>query len=104
MTFITEPTHYHKTVLSDLQGSWSLLRESVVENYNFDNAAKLLFHIDEATSWESVRNLAIMKNSFILIKNIALQSHAPQVILEAIEEVQYDLDETLQALKDGEIS
>jgi len=104
MTFITEPTHYHKTALSDLQGSWSSLRESVVDNFNFDNAGKLLFHIDEATSWESVRNLAIMKDSFILIKNIALQSNAPQAILEAIEDVHYDLDETLQALKEGEIS
>ncbi len=98
MAFITEPTHYQKTVLSDLQGSWSLLREVVVNNFNFDNSDKLLFYIDEATSWESVRNLAIMKDSFILIRNIALQSHVPQIILEAIDEVQYDLDETLQAL------
>jgi len=45
-----------------------------------------------------------MKDSFILIKNIALQSNAPQAILEAIEDVHYDLDETLQALKEGEIS
>lgn len=45
-----------------------------------------------------------MKDSFILIRNIAIQSHAPQVILEAIDEVKYDLDETLQALKEGEIS
>ncbi|WP_431065676.1 hypothetical protein [Methylotuvimicrobium sp.] len=104
MAFIQEPTHYHKTVLSDLQGSWSLLRETVVNNFNFENADKLLFHIDEAMSWEFVRNLARMRATFILVRNIALQSQAPQVILDAIDEVQHDLDETMQALAQGELS
>lgn len=103
MPFIQEPTHYHKTVLSDLQGSWNLLRETVVTNFNFENADKLLFHIDEAMSWESVRNLATMKATFILIRNIALQSQAPKAVLEAIDQVQDDLDETMQALANGEI-
>ena len=104
MTFIQEPTHYHKTVLSDLQGSWSVLRETVVDNPDFENADKLLFHVDEAMSWESVRNLARMKSTFILIRNIALQAQAPQAILDALDDVQYNLDETLQALAEGEIS
>jgi len=43
-----------------------------------ENADKLLFHIDEAMSWESVRNLARMKTTFILIRNIALQALADQ--------------------------
>ena len=104
MTFIQEPTHYHKTVLSDLQGSWSVLRETVVDNPDFENADKLLFHVDEAMSWESVRNLAKMKSTFILIRNIALQAQAPQALLDALDDVQYNLDETLQALAEGEIS
>jgi hypothetical protein len=32
MTFITEPTGYEKTAISDLQGSWHNLRDAVVEN------------------------------------------------------------------------
>jgi hypothetical protein len=103
MSFIQEPTHYQKTVLSDLQGSWSLLRETVVNNFNFENADKMLFHIDEAMSWESVRNLTIMKATFILIRNIALHSKASESILAAIDQVQYDLDETMQALAEGKI-
>jgi len=35
MGFSTEPEGYHKTALSDLQGSWSVLREAIVENYGF---------------------------------------------------------------------
>lgn len=30
MPFTQEPTGYEKTILSDLQGSWQVLRESVV--------------------------------------------------------------------------
>ena len=103
MPFIQEPMHYQKTVLSDLQGSWTQLRDAVVTNFDFDNVEKLLFHIDEAMSWESVRNLANMKATFILIRNIALQSQAPKAVLEAIDQVQDDLEETIQALADGKI-
>ena len=103
MSFIQEPTYYQKTALSDLQGSWALLRDTVVSNFNFENADKLLFHIDEAMSWESVRNLTRMKATFILIRNIALQSKAPKAVLEATDQVQDDLDETMQALAAGEI-
>ena len=74
MTFITESTGYHKTVLSDLQGAWTNLRESVMEDFGFPNSDKLLFHIDEAMSWECVRNLKLMKETFLLIQNISVQS------------------------------
>jgi hypothetical protein len=30
MAFKTEPTGYEKTILSDLQGAWIVLRESVI--------------------------------------------------------------------------
>ena len=57
MAFPTEPTGYEKTILSDLQGAWTMLRESVVETKGFDGWDLVLFHIDEAMSWETVRNL-----------------------------------------------
>jgi hypothetical protein len=48
---------YVKTALSDLQGAWIILRDAVVDNFGFPDSDKLLFHIDEAMSWESVHNL-----------------------------------------------
>ena len=36
MSFTTESSGYEKTSLSDLQGAWTLLRESVVETGGFD--------------------------------------------------------------------
>jgi hypothetical protein len=57
MTFKTEPTGYEKTILSDLQGAWQCLHQEVAENPGFDGWERALFHIDEAMSWESVRNI-----------------------------------------------
>ncbi len=54
-------------------------------------------------SWESVRNLQTMKSTFIIIRNIALQSNVNQDILETIDDVKNDLDETFQSLPEGEI-
>ena len=61
MHMFTEPTGYKKTILSDLQGAWEWLRETVVENAGFEGWERVLFHIDEAMSWEIVRNLERMK-------------------------------------------
>lgn len=74
MGFAKEPSGYNKTALSDLQGAWSNLRETVVDNFGFPNSDKLFFHIDEAMSWECVRNLKLMKETLLLAHNIAAQS------------------------------
>jgi hypothetical protein len=102
MPFIKEPTGYEKTALSDLQGSWASLRDAVVDNFGFPQSDKLLFHIDQAMSWESVRNLDQMKQTFILIQNIATQSNAPAEVLEWVDIVREDLDEVLAAIAEGE--
>ena len=101
MVFITEPFGYEKTELSDLQGSWGNLRNAVVEHYDFPDSDKLLFHIDEAMSWESVRNLTVMKSTFILVQNIARQSNAPDEVIDFIDDVRDDLDAALIATGDG---
>jgi len=36
MSFTQEQTGYEKTILSDLQGAWQALRDSVVEAAGFD--------------------------------------------------------------------
>lgn len=70
MSFPTEPTGYEKTILSDLQGAWIVLRDSVVESGGFDGCDMALFHIDEAMSWETVRNLNLMPPLVLMIRNI----------------------------------
>lgn len=101
MGFSKEPCAYSKTALSDLQGAWADLRDTVVSNFGFPNSDKLLFHIDEAMSWECVRNLKLMKETLLLVHNIAMQS-APEEINELVETVREQLDEVYSAITEGE--
>jgi hypothetical protein len=73
MAFITEGDGYEKTILSDLQHAWILLRESVVEMGRFDNWNRLLLHIDEAMSGETVRKIDRMPPLLLIIRNLRLQ-------------------------------
>ena len=101
MAFTKEPTAYFKTALSDLQGAWSMLREAVVANFGFQNSDQLLFHIDEAMSWECVRNLKLMKETLLLVHNIARQS-APEEINELVDIARENLEEVQSAIAGGE--
>jgi hypothetical protein len=103
MSFFKEPTHYKKTALSDLQGAWNILRETVVENFGFPGSDKIIFHIDEAMSWECVRDLNRMYPLINLIHNQANQNEAPESVLEAIIEVRNNFEEVRTALNKGEI-
>jgi hypothetical protein len=77
MSFYKEPTQYEKTALSDLQGAWTILRDAVVENFGFPGSDKIIFHIDEAMSWECVRDLNRM---YPLIKSVDFRSrHAKRI-------------------------
>ena len=99
MGFETEPTGYRKTVLSDLQGAWQNLRDTVAEQPGFPNWERALFHIDEAMSWESVRNLRRMQMSLLFVRNILLQADGlPQGVAECLESLSELMDETLDAL------
>ena len=103
MSFYKEPSHYEKTALSDLQGAWTILRDTVVENFGFPGSDKIIFHIDEAMSWECVRDLNRMYPLINLIHNLANQNEAPESVLEAIIEVRNDFEEVRTALNKGEI-
>lgn len=102
MRFETEPTGYGKTTLSDLQGSWGNLRRAVVENFGFPNSDKLLFHIDEAMSWESVRNLKQMKFTLLLVQNIVAQTESPDEVIEWVNDVKESLEGVFEAIAEGE--
>ncbi len=103
MTFDTEPTGYEKTILSDLQGAWQCLRREVAENPGFNGWERALFHIDEAMSWESVRNLRQMHRRLILVRNILQKADVPDALAGSLEAVSELMDETLEALSNGEI-
>ena len=103
MGFDVEPTGYEKTILSDLQGAWQCLRQEVAENPSFDGWERALLHIDEAMSWESVRNLLLMQRSLLLVRNILQQADVPDGVTECLDEVSALMDETLAALARGEI-
>ena len=101
MSFETESSGYIKTALSELQGSWENLRDSVVENFGFPDSDKLLFHIDEGMSWESVRDLKKMKSTLLLVQNIANQSTSPDEVIEFIYDVRETLEETFKEISEG---
>ncbi|MEE8429924.1 MAG: hypothetical protein V3S16_01605 [Candidatus Desulfatibia sp.] len=98
MPFTKEPTGYEKTILSDLQGAWILLRESVAEAAGFEGWDRALFHIDEAMSWEAVRNLRLMPPLLLIIRNICSQGNAPQEVLENIQWVDDILKKVLSEI------
>lgn len=102
MGFIKEPEAYYKRALSDLQGAWGNLRDGVVNNFGITGSDKLLFHIDEAMSWECVRNLKLMEETFLLVQNVAIQSKAPDEVMELIGMVRENLDDVFAAIKEGE--
>ena len=101
MNFYQEPTHYEKTILSDLQGVWEVLRDEVVKEHAGRDCSQLLFHINEAMSWESVRNLNQMKNTFVLVQSIAQQINVSDEIMELIEDVRDVLYEVLNQTQRG---
>jgi len=102
MSFGQEETRYAKTAISDLQGAWMLLRDQVVKEFGFEGADRLLFHIDEAMSWECVRALNQMKPLILVIENIARQSEASDEIVELVSNVRDNYEEALEAIREGE--
>jgi hypothetical protein len=98
MSFPTEASGYERGILSDLQGAWAVLRESIVDSGGFDAADRALLHIDEATSWEMVRRLDYMPPLLLLVRNICTQGNAPddvmqnlEILSELMDEVQADI-------------
>jgi hypothetical protein len=96
MTFNQEETGYEKTILSDLQGAWICLRESVLEAFGFQGSDRAIFHIDESMSWEVVRDLRRMAPLLLIIRNICIQGGAPKKVIEDINFVDEILKQVLE--------
>ena len=75
-----------------MQGAWTNLRDEVVESFGFPELDKLLFHIDEAMSWKSVRDLKKMKSTLLLVQNIIAQASSPEEVIYWVGEVRQPLE------------
>ena len=102
MNFYTEPTGYEKTIISDLQGAWENLREAVVDDAGFEEWERILFHIDEAMSWESVRDIERMQSTFMVIRNIAVKAKIPDTLTHWLQEFSMILDNVLKRIANDE--
>lgn len=103
MNFYQEPTRYEKTIISDLRGACEVLRDEVIKEHSGKGCSQLLFHINEAMSWESVRDLKHMKNTFVLVQNIAQQINVSEEIIELIENVRDVLIKVLNEIQRGKL-
>ena len=101
MTFFTEPAGYEKTILSDLKGAWECLRDAVAEQAGFTGWDRMLFHIDEAMSWETVRRLERMEPLVVLIRNLAVQGQAAEEVMELLEDINDILGEIDEMQRQG---
>jgi len=90
-----------KTAWSDCQGAWTNLREAVVAAHPYPESHRLLLHIDEGMSWESVRDLELMRKALTLVENIARQAKAPKDVIDNIEHVRESFQELLEAFEEG---
>lgn len=96
MPFQTESIGYEKTILSDLQGAWMNFREAVVNSTGFPSLDKVIFHTDEAMSWETVRNLKLMPPLLLIIRNLCIKDEASEDVLFWLNEIHELLNETLE--------
>ncbi len=80
-----------------------MLRDEVIKEQASKDCSQLLFHINEAMSWESVRNLNHMKNTFVLVQSIAQQINVSDEIMGLIEDVRDVLYEVLDEIQHGKI-
>lgn len=103
MPFMKEQSSVCKTALSDLQGAWQILRDEVVKCHPFQDSDRLLFQIDEAMSWEAVRDLKYMYKTLLIIRNIAVHAKAPSEVIESIGYVLQNMEEVFDAIVEGEI-
>jgi hypothetical protein len=84
-----------------LQGAWQNLREAVVDNAGFEDWDRILFHVDEAMSWESVRDIDRVQSTLTVIRNIAAQTDIPDEPAHWIQEVSSILDKVLEKIRNG---
>lgn len=94
--FYTEEAGYTKTSLSDLQGAWENFRETLLSMHPFENSDMIIFHTNEAMSWEVVRDLKKMKNLHLRIGNIILKTGCHDDLAICMDDIKTCLDEAFE--------
>ena len=93
--FYTEQSGYVKTSLSDLQGAWENFKSVLLEQHPFEGSERVIFHTQEAMSWEIVRDLHKMKDLYLLIKNIISKSSCSEKFQEELDDILICLGEAI---------
>jgi hypothetical protein len=62
----------------------------------FENADRVIFHIDEAMSWETVRSLDLMPPLLLIITNLCRHGNAPDDVMECVDALKEILQEVLE--------
>lgn len=93
--FYTEKNSYKKTSLSDLQGAWENFRELLLGMHPFEDSNRVLFHVNEAMSWEIVRDLNEMKNIHLLVKNILKKTGHYESLSVEMDDIALCLEEAI---------
>ena len=73
-----------------------------MEHAGFTGWERVLLHIDEGMSWESVRNFRYMSQRLLLVRNLLMQGAAPDEVAFWLEDVSRVMDEVVWALGKGE--
>uniref|UniRef100_I2PWW7 Uncharacterized protein n=1 Tax=Desulfovibrio sp. U5L TaxID=596152 RepID=I2PWW7_9BACT len=100
MYFYTEQTPYEKTSLHGLQGAWENFKHTFLCLHPFSGSDRIIFHLNEAMSWEMVRDLKKMKDVYLLIRNMCLKSEKAEELNEDLEEITKCLDEAVEEYGD----
>ena len=72
-------------------------RRNILFVRNRSESERLLFHVDEGMSWESVRDLSQMRKMLLLIQNLCNDDSVPTEVTECVDEVIDILKEILQS-------
>jgi hypothetical protein len=66
-----------------------------VDSGGFENADRVLFHSDEAMSWEVVRDLTRIPPLLLIITNLCRQGNAPDGVTDCVSVLKEILLEVL---------
>ncbi len=95
MAISKESTGFEKTIFSDLQETWEKLRDSVFRYSNFDGCNLAVLRINEAMSWEVVRDMERMGPLLADIGDVCVRGNADDDILDNIGKVDAALRKVL---------
>lgn len=74
------------------KGACENFKHTILCLHPFPGSDRIIFHLNEAMSWEMVRDLKKMKDVYLLIRNMCLKSQKAEELKEALEDIRVCLD------------